>query len=85
MRVARSFSSFEPRGRPAWAAVRTALRTAHAATLARLFCVLLSLLGLPYSSNSARMRFSLGPACYVKFMDGQIQSCGVRMVQNFIG
>jgi hypothetical protein len=31
------------------------------------------------------MQFSLGPAYYVKFMDGQIQSCGVRMVQNFIG
>ena len=27
----------------------------------------------------------LGPACYLKIMDGQIQSCGVRMVQNFIG
>ena len=46
---------------------------------------LLSMLVHPYSSNGARRRFSLDHACYVKFMDGQIQSCGVRMVQNFIG
>ena len=86
MRVARSFSSFEPRGLPGHQ-FRTALRTAHAANARA-----------PVLRASITARFSLipliargcdssrlGPACYLKIMDGQIQSCGVRMVQNFIG
>lgn len=76
MRVVRSF----PSSRHVADLGSSLRRTAHAA--ARLSC------NAPQASiiaNSARMRFSLDPACYLEFTDGQIQGCGLRIVQNFIG